>query len=87
MKDRSPEDRRRDADALQREFRKQAILKWTAYGLLVVAVAIAAQHLFAHAGYRPIPMTMGQQDLLVGYPTAAVLGMIGLFIWGRKPSP
>ena len=87
MTDRSPENRRSDSDAMRKEFRKQAILQWTARGLIVLAIAIAAQHLFAHAGYRPIPWTMPQQDLLVGYPAAAVLGIIGLIIWGRKPTP
>ena len=87
MEDRSPEDRRRDADALQKTLRKQAILTWAARGLIVLAIAIAGQHILAHAGYRPIPLTMGQQDLVIGYPVAAVFGVIALLIWGRKPSP
>lgn len=68
-------------------FRKQALLKWTARGLFALAAAIAVQHFLAHAGYRPLPMSMGSQDLLVGYPLASAIAIVALLVWGRKPMP
>ena len=45
--------------------------------LLTLAAVIAIQHLVAHFGFRPIPIPMGWQDILIGYPMAAVLAMVG----------
>lgn len=77
--------RKRAAKDFDRKMRRQAILTWTARGLMAFGLFIAGQHLFAHAGYRPIPMPMPAQDLFIGYPTAAVVFMVGLIIWGRNP--
>ena len=77
---------REDADDFNRRLRRAAILTWAARALMALGVVIAGQHLLAHAGYRPIPMTMGAQDLLVGYPTAMIVAVVGLVIWGRSPA-
>jgi hypothetical protein len=77
---------REDADDFNRQLRKLAILTWTARALMALGLVIAGQHLLAHAGYRPIPMSMGAQDFLVGYPTAMLLAVAGLVIWGRNPA-
>lgn len=58
------------------------------YGtLFVLAILIVVQHLFAHAGFRPLPLSMGWQDILVGYPTAAVVAIWALMLWGKNPTP
>lgn len=55
--------------------------------LFVFAIFIVVQHLFAHAGFRPLPLSMGWQDILVGYPTAAVVAIFALMLWGKNPTP
>lgn len=77
--------KKRAADNFNRRLRNYMILVWTGRVLMLIGVLIAAQHLLAHAGYRPIGLSMGAQDLLVGYPTAALVALVGLFIWGRNP--
>lgn len=53
---------------------RRRVLCWSLFAL---AGVIAVQHLVAHAGYRPIPLSMGWQDILVGYPTAIGLAVVG----------
>jgi len=77
----------RSSQDFNRAMRKDALLTWTARALMVLGLAIAIQHLIAHAGYRPLPLPMGAQDLLIGYPAAALVLIVGLFIWGRNPTP
>lgn len=55
--------------------------------ILLVAVLIVVQHLVAHAGFRPLPLSMGWQDVLVGYPFGAIVGFVGLILWGSDPTP
>lgn len=43
--------------------------------LFALAGLVAVQHLLAHGGFQPIPMSMGWQDLLVGYPMAILLAI------------
>ena len=54
--------------------------------LAAVALIVGIQHLVAHAGWRPIPIGMGVQDLLIGYPVAGLIGLAALFVWGSTPS-
>ena len=61
---------------------KRRVLSWS---LFVTAVIIAGQHLLAHAGWRPLPMSMGWQDIVVGYPTALVLGIAGAIAMDPNP--
>ena len=53
---------------------KRRVLSWSLFSL---AGLVAIQHLLAHGGWRPIPLSMGWQDILVGYPTAILLVVIG----------
>lgn len=73
------------------------VLSWSLFAL---AGFVATHHLLAHGGFRPIPISIGRQDLLLGYPTVIVLAITGgmaldphLRIWGSSvgfmslPSP
>ena len=52
-----------------------------------VAVLIGIVHWLAHIGWRPIPLSMGWQDLLLGYPTAGVIAVAAAIVLGRKRHP
>ena len=74
--------------ALQREMNRQLrvwtprrIVGWTLAGF---AVLMAVVHWVAHIGYRPIPLSMGWQDLLTGYPMAGFLGIAAFIILGHS---
>lgn len=54
--------------------------------LLLLAILIVVQHLFAHAGFRPLSLTMGWQDLRVGYPAGVMVGLVLLMLWGKNPN-
>lgn len=49
-----------------------------------LGVVVAVVHWLVHVGWRPIPLSMGWQDLAIGYPTAAVLAVAAAVIVGRK---
>ena len=61
---------------------KRRVLSWALFGL---GGLIAIQHLVAHAGFRPMPFSMGWQDILIGYPTAIVVAVIGLIALDPNP--
>ena len=63
-----------DIDKQLSNWSKRRVLSWSLFAL---AGLVAVQHLLAHAGFRPIPISMGWQDILVGYPAAIVLAVIG----------
>ena len=78
----SPEEQRRrqvQAD-IARQLRHWPPRRIAAWTLFVFAVVIAAQHVVAHGGFHPLPLSMGWQDLLIGYPMAALVFVVGLFI-------
>lgn len=52
--------------------------RFTSYGLMVLAVVIASSHLLEHLGVIELLPNPALQDLLIGYPTAGVLLVIGL---------
>ena len=62
------------ADEQLSNWSRRRVISWT---LFAVAGMVAVQHLLAHAGFRPIPISMGWQDLLLGYPMAIVIAIIG----------
>lgn len=75
--------------ATQKQINRQ-LSNWSsrrivAWSLFVLAAVIAVQHLLAHSGWRPFPLTMGWQDLLIGYPMAAFLAIFGLFALPASP--
>ena len=53
---------------------KRRALSWS---LFTLAGIVAVQHVLAHGGFRPIPISMGWQDLLLGYPMAILLAVAG----------
>ena len=61
---------------------RRRVLSWTLFGS---AAVIAAQHLLAHGGLRPVPLSMGWQDVLIGYPTAIVLAIAGGIVMDPNP--
>lgn len=63
-----------DVDKQFSNWTKRRVLSWSLFSL---AGLVAIQHILAHGGFRPIPLSMGWQDLLVGYPTAIALGILG----------
>lgn len=58
------------------------VLSWSLFGLAAIVVI---QHMLAHLGLRPIPISMGWQDLLVGYPSGIVLAIIGAIALDPNP--
>jgi len=63
---------------------KRRVAAWT---LFVLAFVIAVQHIFAHLGTRPIPIGMGLQDIVIGWPMAGLIGIAGLMILDPRPPP
>ena len=61
---------------------KRRIASWSLFGL---AALVAGQHLVAHAGWRPLPIPMGWQDLLLGYPMAIALAVVGGIVMDPNP--
>lgn len=70
------------ADRQLSNWTRRRVISWS---LFVLAGFVAVQHLFAHAGFQPLPFSMGWQDLLVGYPTAAVLAVAGAIALDPNP--
>ncbi len=71
-----------DIDRQLRAWPPRRIASWA---LMLTGLAIAVQHLVAHAGFRPLPMSMGLQDTLLGYPTAAILVIAGAALLDPRP--
>jgi len=73
----------RDINRQLRGWTPRRIAAWSLFGL---AVVIGVVHVLAHSGLQPIPVTMGWQDILIGYPTAALLALAGLFVLDPRPA-
>ena len=63
-----------DIDKQLSNWSRRRVLSWSLFAL---AGIIAVQHVLAHGGFRPIPISMGLQDLLLGYPMAILLAVAG----------
>ena len=75
------DERRLAAQAeINRQLRRWPPRRIAAWALFVLAGVIAAQHVLAHLGFRPLPWSMAWQDLLVGYPTAVVVVIAGAIV-------
>ena len=74
--------RQRQMDRQLRVWTPRRILGWI---LVAIAVLVAAVHWIAHLGYPVVPLSMGWQDLLLGYPAAALLGVLAAMILGHAP--
>lgn len=66
--------RKSEVDKQLSRWTKRRILSWSLFGTAIVTVV---QHWIAHMGYQPVPISMGWQDLLIGYPTGLVLAIVG----------
>lgn len=55
-----------------------------AWALMLLGGLVAIQHLVAHLGITPIPLSMGWQDLLIGYPAAGLLLVAGASLLPRR---
>jgi len=62
--------------AAYRRERRRRILGWV---LVALGAAMAAVHMVSHLGRLKI---VGYQDLLIGYPMAAVLVLAGFIVVG-----
>ena len=74
--------RRSEVDKQLSNWSKRRVASWSLFGL---AGLVAVQHLVAHAGWRPMPISMGWQDILMGYPTALVLAIVGAIMLDPNP--
>lgn len=75
------QERRRAAQAdINRQLNRWPPRRIAAWTLFVLGGLIAGQHILAHLGVRPLPLTMGWQDLLVGYPTALLVVIVGAIV-------
>lgn len=82
--------KRRSDRTHDREIRRQ-LSPWTrrrvaAWGLMGLGIGVAGQHVAAHGGFRPLPLSMGWQDLLTGYPMAILLGVVGAMLLDPRPT-
>lgn len=57
------------------------VLGW---GVIASAVVMAIIHWLAHLDVRMVPIAMGWQDLLLGYPMAMLLLVIGALVLGLR---
>ena len=80
---RAARDRQRQVNRQLRVWTPRRISGWA---LVAVAVFVGVVHWIAHIGYRPIPLSMGAQDLFLGYPAAALLGLVAAITLGQTTS-
>ena len=74
---------RRDEIAKQLSpWSRRRVLSWS---LFTLAIVVAGQHLLAHAGWRPLSMSMAKQDIFLGYPAALVLGILAAITMDPHP--
>ncbi|MCC3316782.1 hypothetical protein A5780_26430 [Nocardia sp. 852002-20019_SCH5090214] len=69
-------DRSMYTDAYRRE-RRRRTLGWL---LAVIGLVVGLTHMLTHLGDWHFLWSSGWQDLLVGYPTAAVIAFAGLLL-------
>jgi len=72
---RQERERRRNARRQLSTWTRRWVIAWSLFAL---AFLVAVQHVFAHLGWRPLPFSMGWQDILLGYPAAALIALAGL---------
>lgn len=65
---------------INRQLRSWPPRRIASWSLMLGGFAIAGQHMLAHLGARPLPFSMGWQDLLVGYPMAFAVALVGAML-------
>ncbi|MGH2579441.1 MAG: hypothetical protein ACRDGP_01155 [Actinomycetota bacterium] len=88
-RDKTREARARDTQAAQNEaetrklspaaYTKRRVLGWS---LVALGVVVFVQHLMHHMGFFTL-ISPGWDDLVAGYPLAAVLGIAGAIVLSR----
>lgn len=73
--------RQREMNRQLRVWTPRRVLGWCVAGL---AVVVGIVHWLAHLGWRPIPTAMPLQDLVVGYPAAGLLFVVGVVLITTK---
>jgi len=77
------ETQRKQAEAAMRlkyaNQRRHHIASFVIWG---VAVILAVSHFFEHLNLFQV-MSAGLEDLLIGWPIAIVLALVGAIVWGR----
>lgn len=83
----TPEQRRRREaqDEIDRQLRSWPPRRIASWALMTGALIVAVQHLLAHGGAAPLPFSLVRQDIFVGYPTAALMGLVGLILLDPRP--
>jgi hypothetical protein len=72
--------------AFYRRRRRQKVVGWCLLGL---AGAVAVQHFLRHVNTIDITpfLSMGLQDVVVGYPMAGVMLFVGVVLLGQSDEP
>lgn len=65
-----------------RSWPPRRIISWT---LMLLAILIVAQHVLAHGGFQPVPVSMGWQDIFLGYPMGLFVFLAGAILIDPKP--
>ena len=73
-------ERRRKSREINRQLHPWTKRRVAAWILFVIAFVVAVNHIFAHLGDRVVPMGMGTQDLVIGWPMAGLIALAGLMI-------
>lgn len=77
-------ERRARQKGMDRQLRLWTPRRIVGWALVGVAVIMAVGHWLAHIGWQPIPLSMGWQDLIIGYPMAGLLGMGAAIVLGQQ---
>lgn len=72
--------RQREMDRQLQVWTPRRLIGWIVAG---ISILMLLTHLVAHIGWRPVPLSMGWQDLLIGYPDAGVLGVVAAIVLGQ----
>ncbi len=73
--------RQQEIAAAQRDFAHQQRRNRIAYVLWVVAGLLAVSHIFEHTGTIEL-ISQGFEDLLLGWPMAGLLAIVGGIVYG-----
>lgn len=70
---------------INRQLRSWPPRRVASWALMGFAFVVAAQHILAHGGFRPIPVSMDLQDLFFGFPMAILIFVLGAILIDSKP--
>jgi hypothetical protein len=88
-RDKAAEARARETRAAQREaeerkmtlgaYRRRRVLRWS---LVTLGVIVGVQHFLSHLGFFSL-ISPGVDDIVAGYPLAALLGIAGVIVLSK----